>query len=169
MSEETIFALALEQPDPAARSAFLAEACGSDAALRQRVEALLRTHEQLGDFLERPAVERVAGSPDRPDATGDFTPDEEPGTMPAHTMAEGAAADDAGDSARPADEPGVTVGLLREGDSELTGGHRSDGAPHARDEDTLAFLAPAQEAVSLGRLDHFEVQEVVGRGGMAWS
>jgi WD40 repeat protein len=143
MSEETIFALALEQPDPAARSAFLAEACGPDAALRQRVEALLLAHERAGDFLERPAVERVAGRPDGSDATGDFTPDPER-------------------PVRPADEPGVTVGLSREGDSELTDGHLSAGATPAGSEDTLAFLAPAQEVGSLGRLDHFEVLEVVG-------
>jgi WD40 repeat protein/serine/threonine protein kinase len=31
---------------------------------------------------------------------------------------------------------------------------------------SLAFLAPPREPGSLGRLDHFEVQEVLGRGGM---
>jgi serine/threonine protein kinase len=31
---------------------------------------------------------------------------------------------------------------------------------------SLAFLAPPQEPGALGRLDHFEVLEVVGRGGM---
>jgi tRNA A-37 threonylcarbamoyl transferase component Bud32 len=33
------------------------------------------------------------------------------------------------------------------------------------DEQALAFLAPPREADSLGRLDHYEVLEVVGRGG----
>src|SRR5437667_10451185 len=32
--------------------------------------------------------------------------------------------------------------------------------------DDLSFLAPPSEPGSLGRLDHYEVLEVVGRGGM---
>jgi hypothetical protein len=87
MSEETIFALALEQPDPTARAAFLDTACNGDAALRQRVEAMLRAHEQVGDFLERPALDQFAsldsrsaanhGRTDLPDATEELTPDAE--------------------------------------------------------------------------------------------
>jgi eukaryotic-like serine/threonine-protein kinase len=37
------------------RAAYLASACGEDAKLRQRVEALLQTHDHLGCFLEQPA------------------------------------------------------------------------------------------------------------------
>jgi eukaryotic-like serine/threonine-protein kinase len=44
-------ALELREPD---RSAYLDEACAGDAALRQRVEGLLRAHEQAEDFLEKP-------------------------------------------------------------------------------------------------------------------
>ena len=61
MTEETMFAAALEKQNPAERSAFLDEACADDPALRQRVEALLQAHEKAGDFLERPAVEQMAG------------------------------------------------------------------------------------------------------------
>src|SRR5262245_34366246 len=32
--------------------------------------------------------------------------------------------------------------------------------------DDLTFLAPSAEPGSLGRLDHYEILEVVGRGGM---
>jgi hypothetical protein len=89
MSEETIFALALEQADPAARAAFLDTACNGDAALRQRVEAMLRAHEQVGDFLERPALDQLADRTDLPDATGNFTPDRTQGTLPAQTSVAG--------------------------------------------------------------------------------
>jgi serine/threonine protein kinase len=41
-----------------------------------------------------------------------------------------------------------------------TTGHPGDGRP------ALAFLSPAQKPGSLGRLDHYEVLAVVGRGGM---
>jgi eukaryotic-like serine/threonine-protein kinase len=40
---------------PAARAAFLAEACGADAALRQAIDSLLAHHEQSESFIESPA------------------------------------------------------------------------------------------------------------------
>src|SRR5262249_21117098 len=49
-----IFLDAVEKADAGERAAFLQEACGGDAALREQVEALLRRHEQAGDFLEAP-------------------------------------------------------------------------------------------------------------------
>src|SRR5437773_8824959 len=54
MNEETLFHLALEKPT-AERSAFLEQACGGDAAFRQRVEALLLAHENPASFLQSPA------------------------------------------------------------------------------------------------------------------
>src|SRR5262245_3932406 len=53
-SEQAVFAEALLRPAGQARTAYLATACGSDAALRGRVEALLRASENAGDFLEEP-------------------------------------------------------------------------------------------------------------------
>jgi serine/threonine protein kinase len=35
------------------RAAYLDDACGGDAGLRERIEGLLRAHEEAGDFLER--------------------------------------------------------------------------------------------------------------------
>ncbi len=58
MTEETIFAAALEKRSPTERAAFLDEACIGDAALRQRLEALLRSHDH-GEFLKTPAVMRA--------------------------------------------------------------------------------------------------------------
>jgi len=49
------------ESSPRQRSAFLDEACGEDAALRQSVDALLAAHEEAGDFLESPQqVDRMA-------------------------------------------------------------------------------------------------------------
>jgi hypothetical protein len=48
---EVIFSAALERESPAERAAYLDEACAGDLALRARVEALLRAHEQAGSFL----------------------------------------------------------------------------------------------------------------------
>src|SRR5260370_25957870 len=62
MTEETIFEAALGKVAPAERSEYLDKACGGDAALRRRVEALLARHARIGSFLERPAVEQMAGA-----------------------------------------------------------------------------------------------------------
>jgi urea transport system substrate-binding protein len=61
MTERELFMAALDREDPAGRAAYLDQACGGDAALRQRVEALLRSHLSGGDFLDVPAAEQVAG------------------------------------------------------------------------------------------------------------
>jgi serine/threonine protein kinase/tetratricopeptide (TPR) repeat protein len=60
VDERSIFMAALSQETPAQRSAFLDEACGGDPALRQRVEALLASHEQAGSFLGMPLPQRLA-------------------------------------------------------------------------------------------------------------
>jgi len=36
------------------RAAFLDKACGGDENLRRKVEALLRAHDRIGNFLEEP-------------------------------------------------------------------------------------------------------------------
>jgi eukaryotic-like serine/threonine-protein kinase len=53
-TEQAVFAEALLRDKPEARAAYLSAACGMDAALRRRVEALLRAAENAGDFLEQP-------------------------------------------------------------------------------------------------------------------
>ena len=53
MNEESLFAAALEKPTAAERQAFLDEACGGDAALRQRVERLLAADGHTRGILER--------------------------------------------------------------------------------------------------------------------
>jgi serine/threonine protein kinase len=119
MTEETIFLKALEQATPAERAAYLDVACAGDPALRERVEALLRSHADPDSFLDRPALERQAEGRAEANRTTDLPANRGP-------MA---------------------------------------GKP-AADDEPFAFLAPAREPGSLGRLDHYEVLGVVGRGGM---
>ncbi len=57
MNEETLFHLALEK-SPDERGAFLDDACAGDAALRERVETLLRAHAASSSFLDRPPFRR---------------------------------------------------------------------------------------------------------------
>jgi WD40 repeat protein/tRNA A-37 threonylcarbamoyl transferase component Bud32 len=94
MNERTIFLGALEREDPAARAAYLDRACAGQPALRQRVEELLRSHQEADAFLTESAMEQLQAA-----------------------------------------------------------------------EQSLAFLGPPREPGSLGRLDHYDVLEVVGRGG----
>ncbi len=100
----TIFAEALERTDPAARAAYLDVACGDDAALRRRVEALLAAHDGAGRFLEpefsgrsETAAPETKGEPravvaeTRPPsqpATGEHRPDGTPTTIPGPGPAE---------------------------------------------------------------------------------
>ena len=52
---ERICLAALER-DGAVRDAFLADACGTDMALRREVEALLAHEDTAAGFLDRPAL-----------------------------------------------------------------------------------------------------------------
>ena len=59
---EEIFGEALAKRDAVARNAYLNEACGNDAELRGRVEALLAAHEAAGDFLKLPLCDSTSVS-----------------------------------------------------------------------------------------------------------
>jgi len=56
-----VFTEALQLP-AVQRAAYLERACGSDEALRLRVEALLHAHETVGDFLEQSPQKAAAGA-----------------------------------------------------------------------------------------------------------
>src|SRR5580765_4042023 len=84
------------------RAVFLAEACGQDDALRQRVEQLLEAHELSGSLLNPRNASHTTSQETKMDAQ----------------------------------------------------------------DDVLAGLAPANRPGVLGMLDHYEVLEVVGSGGM---
>jgi hypothetical protein len=97
MSERTIFMAALEKSTPEQRAAFLDEACAGDAALRQRIAALLRSHEQGGSFLGQPVPERVAAALAKPEGEAETQgqpPDPDAGREALHFLT-------------PTDKPGV--------------------------------------------------------------
>jgi hypothetical protein len=75
-SVKAIFLAAVDRESPEERAAVLAERCGHDAALRRRVEALLRAHDQPGNVLGTPA----AG----PEAT--VIPNSPPSSSPVETI-----------------------------------------------------------------------------------
>ncbi len=120
MTEETILLAALKQSSPAERAAYLDTACAGDPALRERVDALLRTHANAHAGSDGPAIVRPAEENTEPNRI-----------------------------------------------TELLAGDADDSAAGSLvDEELLAFLEPSTEPGSLGRLDHFEILKVVGKGGM---
>jgi WD40 repeat protein/tRNA A-37 threonylcarbamoyl transferase component Bud32 len=56
MNECEIFLAAIDKATLPERQAFLDQACGGNAELRRRVEALLESHGQAGSLLEHPAL-----------------------------------------------------------------------------------------------------------------
>ena len=68
---EALFFAALEKGTAAERAAYLDAACRGDAELRRQVQKLLRAHPKVGDFLSKPAAERLAAA-EPPDATQEF-------------------------------------------------------------------------------------------------
>jgi formylglycine-generating enzyme required for sulfatase activity len=133
-----IFLEALDLHSPEQRRAYLDQACGDDTALRTQVEALLAASERVGSFLEKPAGEHVTA------AAGWLM-----GAPKPRNMARGAV--EATGTPPNKEDLGKTCA-----DPSGTG---EPGQP-------LAFLSASQQQGSLGRLGHYEVLEVVGRGGM---
>ena len=70
---KAIFSEALEKQTDDERSSYLGQACGNDADLREKVENLLKAHNEAGDFLEPPDLDAEAGM--------DLPPTERPGTV----------------------------------------------------------------------------------------
>ncbi|MGV3484671.1 MAG: protein kinase domain-containing protein [Planctomycetaceae bacterium] len=129
MNEQEIFCEAIGFESAAERESFVAQACGSDAALRQRVDALLRAFDQQSRVLERPVLDGVRDQ--------------------IQSVLEQA-------SLLSADE---TIGFAPS----------EHAAPSDLDEEaseeTLEFLVKSQRPGSMGRLGHYEVESVIGRGG----
>jgi hypothetical protein len=115
MTERSIFLEALDISDATQRSAFLDSACAGDTAQRQRVESLLKSHAQAGDFPGKLGPERVA------EELAQHAPDNE-----------------------------------------------TQAAPSGSDSESqeLDFLTPIEKPGVLGRLGHYDILEIVGRGGM---
>ncbi len=82
MNERDLFIAALQIDDAADCAAYLDKACGGNAELRQRVEALLAAFGQAGSFLQQPAAAPAAtaeGTPVGPSQQN--APAEELGTV----------------------------------------------------------------------------------------
>lgn len=60
-SAHSIFNNALELDDPAARARYVNEACAGDGVLFERVEKLLRAHDEAGAFFSQPSKRGAAG------------------------------------------------------------------------------------------------------------
>jgi serine/threonine protein kinase len=74
---KSLFLEASDLADPVERAAYLDRACGGEAELRARVEALLAAHEKPGNVLDMPPAELGQA---RGPGTGEFTP--KPGEPP---------------------------------------------------------------------------------------
>src|SRR5262249_25265339 len=72
---ESLFATAAALAGPGERAAYLDQACADDPALRARVEALLRAHDQTGHLLDR------AGAVDVQATEAHVPRAEQPGTI----------------------------------------------------------------------------------------
>src|SRR5262249_14217389 len=72
---ESLFATAAALAGPGERAAYLDQACADDPALRARVEALLRAHDQTGHLLDR------AGAVDVQATEAHISRGEQPGTV----------------------------------------------------------------------------------------
>lgn len=136
MKERELFLAALEIADPAARRAHVKTECGEDVALLARVESLLTSHEGESRFLNTPVAEQIADDSDGETAATIFS-------------ASGSTQDDEQDR----------TALFSEGESRMQ--ERRDDADEAI---ALGYLEPSAKPGSLGRLSHYEVLEVIGRG-----
>jgi WD40 repeat protein len=77
LDEKAIFNVARTIESPEARAEYVRQACGSDAALIERVQTLLRRYEEQASFLESPPAAIDGGRT----ALFDQSIDEQPGTV----------------------------------------------------------------------------------------
>ena len=68
---QSVFLAVVSRTSEAERAAALNDACAGDAELRQRVEALLRAHDESGSFLEPP--DATSAHRDSVEESGDFS------------------------------------------------------------------------------------------------
>ncbi len=138
MAEESIFAHALAIAEPAGRDAYLSQVCAGDPGLRQRVEALLRAYDAAGPFLQTPAVVQLWAA--------DVLPADP--TEPVEVRAAG---------------PRTAAAPVAAWDPAETQADDKSGRPAGAD--SLDFLEPSDRHDVLGRLAHYEVLEILGKGG----
>jgi serine/threonine protein kinase len=136
-AEKALFLVALEKA-PGERAAFLDQTCAGDGVLRQRVEALLRAHDQPDSLLDQPAVEQLV---ENMETTPPVVPDSGP-PLPADAGVVRALAS------------GLPRVQLREPDGETDTQSESAGIPEA---------APAEARELPAR---YKMAGEIARGGM---
>jgi tetratricopeptide (TPR) repeat protein/tRNA A-37 threonylcarbamoyl transferase component Bud32 len=163
MSERELFLAAIEIRDLQAKARYLDQACAGDAALRAKVEALLKSHEEAGSFLEEPAAYDMGATvaQTRPidplaNISGDTT---------------GTGSDRSPEPTQP--ESAATEAYFHRpvADATLAPDHATgDGTPDA-DSPTLATDGHTPSRVlprgtNVRYFGDYEVQKELGRGGM---
>ncbi len=144
MRERELFLAALEFEDAAARQAHLESACGEDAELLSRVKALLASHESRSQFLNTPVVKQI-------------TDDATEGTGATLHGADGSPREDDKANSTGAEDNMATIPPT---DPTVANGRGNE----MNEEIPLGYLQPATKSGSLGRLGHYEILELIGRG-----
>ena len=134
MTERDIFLTALEITDSTARKAYLDKACGGNAVMRSAVEALFASHDRAGSFLNTPIAQT-------------------PGT----TSSADTKVDDPGDSSSAAVDQTIHFVPGQAADMDDDDDDTANGIPPG-------YLSPSKRPDSLGRLGHYEVLKVLGKG-----
>ncbi|HEX3451154.1 MAG TPA: hypothetical protein VHS97_23065 [Isosphaeraceae bacterium] len=151
MSERELFLATLELPDPRARALYLDKACAGDSALRARVEALLKSHDEAGSFLNKPAMGTTI-PPAAPGASHDMSTTG-PGPALQATRAvigEAQARADLSVAAR----------------ADATGGWTTDPNDSARTADGNGASRDLTRGATVRYFGDYEIQKELGRGGM---
>ena len=141
MNEQELFLSALEIDDPAERRAHVQAVCVHDPELLSRVESLLASHESQSQFLNKPIVDQMI------DEHLDQPADECAATI-------------AYEKNSTQDDEFETTDLKQGENEAMTQNLDSD----RDDEIPLGYLEPSSKPDSIGRLAHYEILEVVGRG-----
>lgn len=138
MNEYELFQSALNIEDPVARAKYLDASCAKNQAMLKRVEALLASHDGQSQFLNTPVVEQLEKIVESP--------------IPNRGR------NRSGERLPQDEDPNATEILSSRSNSD------SESQDEQEDEIPLGYLEPSSKPGSLGRLSHYEILEVVGRG-----
>jgi tetratricopeptide (TPR) repeat protein len=157
MSERELFQAAVEIRDPRARAAYLDQACAGDSALRAKVEGLLKSHDEAGNFLNEPLVLDVDATLDQTNPsdskanTGYDTSAGSPGPSPEATVADS--------EATGAAVPGAFS-------NDLTIEHAPTPGPNDQTVTVEDRKVPPARGTMVRYFGDYELQKELGRGGM---
>jgi tetratricopeptide (TPR) repeat protein/tRNA A-37 threonylcarbamoyl transferase component Bud32 len=151
MNERDVFIEALQRSDPAERAAYLEQACGSDEALRRRIERLLEGYAEAGASLQESAPPHAARERSPVEPTTDRGSGSDP--IPGGTGTEP-------DPRRPG-KPGRADVKGSSGDRTMT--LTSDGGGWSPGSGTDQFELPGMDGDARSR---FDLLAELGRGGM---